>query len=207
MAKFIKRYGNKRVRDLVCVGEYLYGQDWGPLMIRPFLPNMTRSELFTVMVGGFATVAGGVLAAYIGMGVDAGHLVVASVMSAPAALVIAKIMYPETEVSETAGDVALPDIDSGDNVIDAAARGATDGLKLALNVAAMLIAFLGLVAVADWILGGLDAWIDGSLLGGEQMANKEFSGFFPDSLTTILHSSRADHLRHGRTMGRCGRGG
>ena len=187
MAKFVKRaMGTSGSETLSVSANIFVGQTEAPLMIRPFLPNMTRSELFTVMVGGFATVAGGVLAAYIGMGVDAGHLVVASVMSAPAALVIAKIMYPETEVSETAGDVALPEIDSGDNVIDAAARGATDGLKLALNVAAMLIAFLGLVAVADWILGGLDAWIDGSLLGGEQMANKEFSGFFPGSLTTVF---------------------
>ena len=156
------------------------------LLIRPFLPEMTRSELFAVMCGGFATVAGGVLALYIGMGVNAGHLIVASVMSAPAALVVAKIMYPETEVSPTMGDVKMPDIDAGDNVIDAAAKGATDGLHLALNVAAMLIAFLALVAVADWMLGGIDEWIDGDVLGGEQMANKEYSGFVPGSLTTIF---------------------
>ncbi|MBV71067.1 MAG: NupC/NupG family nucleoside CNT transporter [Myxococcales bacterium] len=187
MAKFVKKaMGTSGSETLSVSANIFVGQTEAPLMIRPFLPQMTKSELFTVMVGGFATVAGGVLAAYIGMGVDAGHLVVASVMSAPAALVVAKIMYPETEVSQTAGDVALPDIDSGDNVIDAAARGATDGLKLALNVAAMLIAFLGLVAVADWLLGGLDSLIDGSMLGGEQMANKEFSGFFPGSLTTIF---------------------
>ncbi len=134
------------------------GQTEAPLVIKPYVATMTLSELNAVMVGGFATVAGGVLAAYVGMLESsfadiAGHLVAASVMSAPAALVIAKIMLPETETSATAtGEIDLT-VDRPDaNVIDAAARGAAEGLKLALNVGAMLLAFLALVALADLLL-------------------------------------------------------
>lgn len=134
------------------------GQTEAPLMVAPFIKGMTQSELAAVMTGGFATVAGGVLAAYVGL-LDrvipniAGHLIAASVMSAPAALVIAKVMWPETEESETAGEatveVGKPDV----NLIDAAARGATEGMKLALNVGAMLIAFIALIALANALIG------------------------------------------------------
>lgn len=166
------------------------GMTEAPLLIRPYIDQMTLSELHAVMVGGFATIAGGVLAAYIGFGIPANHLIIASVMSAPAALVVAKLLVPETEHSATAGDVALPRLDVGCNVLDAAARGTTDGARLALNVAVMLIAFLSLLAVVDWILGGLDAVIDGSLLGGvaylDQGRPVAYAGWFPASLRTIL---------------------
>jgi CNT family concentrative nucleoside transporter len=134
------------------------GQTEAPLMIAPFIGKMTMSELMAVMTGGFATVAGGVLAAYVGLlkGVFpdiAGHLIAASVMSAPAALVIAKVMWPETEKPETAGDVTV-EVDNPDaNVIDAAARGAYEGMKLALNVGAMLLAFIALIALTNALLG------------------------------------------------------
>lgn len=134
------------------------GQTEAPLMVAPFIKGMTMSELTAVMTGGFATVAGGVLAAYVGL-LDkvvpniAGHLIAASVMSAPAALVIAKVMWPETEESETAGDAQVQ-VDKPDvNLIDAAARGATDGMKLALNVGAMLIAFIALIALVNALIG------------------------------------------------------
>ena len=133
------------------------GQTEAPLMIAPFIRNMTTSELMAVMTGGFATVAGGVLAAYVGLLKDvfpdiAGHLIAASVMSAPAALVIAKVMWPETEKSETAGHMTL-DLQNPDvNLIDAAARGAYEGMKLALNVGAMLLAFMALIALANALL-------------------------------------------------------
>ncbi|REJ82593.1 MAG: NupC/NupG family nucleoside CNT transporter [Acidobacteria bacterium] len=130
------------------------GQTEAPLLIRPYVAGMTQSELMAVMTGGFATVAGGVLAAYVGMGVSAGHLIAASVMSAPAALVMAKIMIPETEVSKTAGKVDLEVEIPYVNAIDAAATGAADGLKLALNVGAMLLAFLALIAVINEALLG-----------------------------------------------------
>lgn len=129
-----------------------------PLVVAPFVNTMTMSELMAVMTGGFATIAGGVLAAYVGMlkGVFpdiAGHLIAASVMSAPAALVIAKVMFPETEPSDTAGEVTL-ELDKPDvNLVDAAARGAAQGLKLALNVGAMLLAFIALIALANALLG------------------------------------------------------
>jgi CNT family concentrative nucleoside transporter len=122
---------------------------------------MTPSELFTLMVGGMATIAGGVLAAYVGIlgGTDpatqvyyAKHLLSASIMAAPATIVIAKILIPETRVSETKGTVKLTVEKSSANLIDAAATGAADGLKLALNVAAMLLAFIALIAMIDYLL-------------------------------------------------------
>ena len=134
------------------------GQTEAPLMVAPFIGKMTMSELMAVMTGGFATVAGGVLAAYVGLlqGVFpdiAGHLIAASVMSAPAALVVAKVMWPETEEPQTAADVSV-EVDRPDaNVIDAAARGAYEGMKLALNVGAMLLAFIALIALGNAILG------------------------------------------------------
>ena len=133
------------------------GQTEAPLVVRPFVDKMTRSELMAVMTGGFATVAGGVLAAYVGMLNQmfpdiAGHLIAASVMSAPAALLIAKVMVPETEVAETGSSLELKVERTHANVIDAAAGGAADGLKLALNVGAMLLAFLALVAMVNFVL-------------------------------------------------------
>ncbi len=148
------------------------GQTEAPLLVRPFIAQMTRSELFCVMLGGFSNTAGGVLAAYVGFlsaipGI-AGHLVTSSILSAPATLVIAKVMMPETEVPRTAfggsGDLSAGDptgsaaapapfSDRPDrNVMEAAARGASEGMALAINVAAMLMAFVGLMAAADWVL-------------------------------------------------------
>jgi CNT family concentrative nucleoside transporter len=125
-------------------------------MIRPFLNTMTHSELMTVMVGGFATVAGGVLAIYVKWLTDipgiAGHLLAASVMSAPAAIVVAKIIYPETEESQTIGDMNIEIEKTSSNAMEALGNGATDGLKLAANVAAMLVAFLSIVAMVDFLL-------------------------------------------------------
>jgi CNT family concentrative nucleoside transporter len=121
-------------------------------MVRPYVEKMTSSELSAVMIGGFATVAGGVMAAYVSFGIDAGHLMSASVMSAPAALVMAKIIFPETEVPATGSTVRLKVEKETVNVIDAAASGASTGLTLALNVGAMLIAFLALVAMVNYFL-------------------------------------------------------
>lgn len=176
---------------LSCSANIFVGQTEAPLMIKPFLGGMTNSEINAVMVGGFATIAGGVLAAYIGLGISAQHLVTASVMAAPCALAIAKLLFPETEHSETSGDAEMPKIDAGDNVLDAAAKGTTDGLNLALNVAAMLIAFLSIIAVVDWVLGGVDYFIDYKLVQGGvedavMTASGEYKGYFPGSLNTIL---------------------
>ncbi|MFH1922482.1 MAG: nucleoside transporter C-terminal domain-containing protein [Planctomycetota bacterium] len=131
------------------------GMTTAPLVIRPYLQSMTRSELMALMTGGMATVAGGTMAAYAAMGADAGHLMVASLMSAPAALVIAKIMVPETEDSPTKGVVKVEVAQEDSNLLDAACRGAAEGLKLALNIAAMLIAFLAIVHLLNWTLSPL----------------------------------------------------
>jgi CNT family concentrative nucleoside transporter len=130
------------------------GQTEAPLVVKPFLARMTKSELMTVMTGGFATVAGGVMAAYVGMLVTAipdiaGHLLAASIMSAPAALVIGKMMVPETEEPETAGTLTVSMEKQSVNALDAAAIGTSEGVQLALNVGGMLIAFLALVALLD----------------------------------------------------------
>jgi CNT family concentrative nucleoside transporter len=145
------------------------GQTEAPFVVRPFLPKLTSSELFCVMTGGFATVAGGVMAAYILMFRDvpgfgprfAGHLLAASVMSAPAALVMAKVMRPETEVPQTRGDEPIRMERPAVNVVDAAVSGGRDGMILAANVGAMLIAFLGLVALVNAMLG----WVGGHTMG------------------------------------------
>lgn len=155
MRRTMKTSGSE---TLATAANTFVGQTEAPLMVAPFIKRMTESELAAVMTGGFATVAGGVLAAYVGL-LDkvvpdiAGHLIAASVMSAPAALVIAKVMWPETEESETAGEASV-EVDTPDvNLIDAAARGATEGMKLALNVGAMLIAFIALIALVNALLG------------------------------------------------------
>jgi len=160
------------------------GQTEAPLVVRPYIAGMTRSELMTMMIGGMATIAGGVLAAYIGVlgGGDqelqffyARHLLAASIMAAPATIVIAKILMPETEESLTMGTVKVQVEKNAYNVIEAAANGAGDGWRLALNVGAMLLAFLALIAMIDYPLGYLGQW-----LGIEQAWGK------PLSLTNIL---------------------
>ncbi|MEC7822304.1 MAG: nucleoside transporter C-terminal domain-containing protein [Candidatus Neomarinimicrobiota bacterium] len=132
------------------------GQTEAPLMVRPFVDKMTKSELMAVMTGGFATAAGGILAIYVSWLSDipgiAGHLLTASVMSAPAALVIAKIIYPEVEKSDTMGDLNIDIEQTTTNAMEALGNGATAGLKLAANIAAMLIAFLSFVAMINYLL-------------------------------------------------------
>lgn len=157
--------------SLSAAANIFVGQTEAPLVIRPYVARMTNSELMAIMVGGFATIAGGVMAAYVGMGIDAGHLMTASIISAPAGLLIAKVLQPEVDQPDTLGqvDAELPQTNS--NVIEAAAEGASEGLKLALNVAAMLIAFLGLIALLDWCLASIgrfyfaQTWSLSSLLG------------------------------------------
>ena len=197
LARFMRwTLGTSGAETLSCSANVFVGQTEAPLLIKPFLDHMTRSELLTVMVGGFATIAGGVLAGYIAMGVPAGHLIAASVMSAPAALVLGKILFPEMEHSETAGDTALPEIERGGNVIEAASNGISDGFRLALNVGAMLIGFIALIAVVDVALQWADGWIDNRWLGGPYVeyesvggmspATGEYDGWFPGSLQTLF---------------------
>ena len=152
-----KTMGTSGSETLSVSANIFVGQTEAPLMVRPFISKMTKSELMSVMTGGFATAAGGVLALYVIWLKDipgiAGHLLAASVMSAPAAMVIAKIIYPETEESETMGDLKVEVEKTDTNSLDALGRGATEGLKLAVNVAAMLVAFVSVVAMFNYILG------------------------------------------------------
>jgi concentrative nucleoside transporter, CNT family len=129
------------------------GQTEAPIIVKPYVPGMTRSELLALMVGGMATISGGVMAVYIGLGADPIAILTTSVMAAPCGLYLSKLLMPETEPSATAGAISLRVERSHVNVIDAAAAGASDGLMLALNVAAMLIAFLALIAMVDALLG------------------------------------------------------
>ena len=139
--------------SLSAAANIFVGQTEAPLVIKPYVATMTNSELMAVMVGGFATVAGGVLALYVSIGIDAGHLLVASVISAPAALLIAKLLRPEVEEPQTLGDVRVDVPKQSVNIIDAVAQGTITGVKLAINVGAMLIVFLALIAVVNGILG------------------------------------------------------
>ncbi len=144
--------------SLAMAANVFVGQTEAPLVVRPYIGKMTQSELMALMTGGFATIAGSVLAVYIGLlGPEyAGHLLAASFMSAPAAFVMAKIMMPETATSVTAGTIEMKVEKNGVNVLDAAATGTSDGLKLYLNVMAMLIAFVAIVALLNWSI----SWID-----------------------------------------------
>jgi concentrative nucleoside transporter, CNT family len=129
------------------------GQTEAPLTIRPFLPEMTQSELMTVMTSGMAHISGGIMAAYIAFGIEARHLLTAVIMTAPGTIMMAKMLVPETEVPKTMGSVKLKVERTDVNVIDAAGRGTGEGLHLALNVGAMLISFLALIALVNAILG------------------------------------------------------
>ena len=187
--------------SLSAAGNVFFGQTEAPLLVRPFVEKMTESELMALMTGGFATVAGAVLAAYVGMLVAyfpdvAGHMIAASVMSAPAALVVAKIMLPETDAPETANSldvvVEKPDV----NVIDAAARGAAEGLTLALNVGAMLLAFVALIYMCNGILG----WV-GGLLGFEGLTLELIFGRVLAPLAWVMGVPWADAPFIGSLMG------
>src|SRR5688572_16944851 len=138
--------------SLAAAANIFMGQTEAPLVIKPYLPTMTRSEILALMTGGMATIAGGVLAAYVSFGISAGHLLTASAMSAPAALLMAKVMLPETEKSETAAGASAKIPRETTNGLDALCRGASEGMMLSINVMAMLIAFVAVVALVNFLL-------------------------------------------------------
>ena len=152
-----KLLGTSKAESISASANIFVGQTEAPLVVRPFLPNMTKSELFAVMTGGLASVAGSTLAGYALLGVPLEYLLAASFMAAPAGLIMAKIMIPEQEEIEEKEFVMEKD-DRSVNVVDAAARGASDGLQLALNVGAMLLAFIALIALLNGVLGGIGGW-------------------------------------------------
>lgn len=191
-----KLLGTSGAESLSAAANIFVGQTEAPLVIKPFIKSMTKSELLTVMTGGMATVAGGVMAGYVSMGVEAGHLIAASIMSAPASLIIAKIMVPETETPVTKGkvNVHLDEIDA--NVIDAAARGTSEGLKLALNVGAMLLSFIAIVALVNALIG----WL-GSLIGMDYLSLEWILGRLFAPLAYVMGVPLPDAVEAGNLLG------
>ncbi len=179
LAKVMVRFmGASGAESLNVAASIFMGQTEAPLTIRPFLPKVTRSELMTIMTSGMAHISGAVMGAYIAYGIEARHLLTAVIMTAPGTILISKMLVPETETPLTAGVKHLDEVqfeERGSNVLDAAAKGTIDGLHLALNVAAMLISFLAIVALIDGILGGTH-----NLLAAHGFAR------FPSSLESIL---------------------
>ncbi len=159
------------------VASTFVGQVEAQIMIKPYLKNMTNSELMASMTGSFACIAGGVMAVYISLGVPAAYLLAASLMAAPGALVISKIMFPETEKSETEGMVKMEITKTHANLVDAIAAGASEGLKVGLNVIAMLIGFIALIALVDLGLGHIGNWINVPELSMNLILGKVFSVF------------------------------
>ncbi len=170
----IRLMGVSGAESLNVAASIFMGQTEAPQTIRPFLPDLTYSELMTVMTSGMAHVSGSIMAAYIAFGIEPKHLLSAVIMTAPGTLVMAKMLVPETEVPKTAGRVVMSEeeaeLEKNQNLLGAIARGTTDGLHMALNIAAMLISFLALVALFDGIMGGIHAHI----------------AWFPSSLEAIL---------------------
>ncbi|MCK5883085.1 MAG: NupC/NupG family nucleoside CNT transporter [Bacteriovoracaceae bacterium] len=183
--------------SLSCAANIFVGQTEAPLVVKPYISKMTMSELMATMTGGMATVAGGVLAAYVGFGVDAGHLLSASVMAAPAALVLAKLMVPETEESTTAGSVKMEFEKTSSNIVEAAAGGAAEGLQLALNVAGMLIGFIALIAMLNGLIGFI-----GGLFGLDALSLELMFGYLFAPVAFIIGVPWADCTMFGELIGK-----
>jgi CNT family concentrative nucleoside transporter len=180
VAKLMTRVmGASGAESLNVAASIFMGQTEAPLTIRPFLADLTQSELMTVMTSGMAHVSGGIMAAYIAFGIDPKHLLSAVIMTAPGTLLMAKMLVPETEQPKTAGRVVMSEeeiaAEKSENLLGAVARGTTDGLHLSLNIAAMLISFLALIALTNGILGAIH---NGLLHVGV--------GWFPSSLEQIF---------------------
>ena len=207
MAKALRVSG---AESLSVAANVFIGQTEAPLVIRPYVSTMTQSELLTLMIGGMATIAGGVLAAYVNIlgGPDpqmqifyAKHLLTASIMAAPATMVIAKILLPEKDLPETKGTVKLKVEKTTTNVIDAAATGAGDGLKLALNVAAMLLAFIALIAMLNYILSGLGHFTGINSVLGKPLSLNFLLGYLLSPIAWIIGVPWSDAVTVGSLIG------
>ena len=208
-----KLLGISGPESLSVAGNIFLGQTEAPLMIKAYLERMTRSEILLVMVGGMATVAGGVLAAYIGfLGGDdpemrlqfAKHLLAASVMAAPGAIVVSKILYPQQQSVNT--DVEVSSEKIGSNILDAIANGTTEGLKLAANVAAMLLVFIAFIAMINYILGWIGGWTTLNALMAEHTPYAKFSlesilGLIFAPLMWVIGVAKEDMMLMGQLLG------
>lgn len=167
--------GTSGAETLSVTASVFLGQTEAPLMVRPFIPRMTRSELLALMIGGMAHISGALMAVYIGMGADPVAILCTSVMAAPASLYVGKILVPETGTPETLGDVKPAGPKEHANVIDAAAAGASQGMQLAINIAAMLIAFLAFIALINFLLGQVGPHVGLPQLSLEWLFSKLFA--------------------------------
>jgi CNT family concentrative nucleoside transporter len=193
-----KLLGTSKPESLSATANIFVGQTEAPLVIRPYIAKMTQSELFAIMVGGLASVAGSILAGYAGLGVDLKYLIAASFMAAPGGLLMAKIIMPETEHEKIAQENIITE-DSGDqpsNVIDAAATGAASGLKLAVNVGAMLLAFIALIALLNTIVGGT-----ASLFGFEDITIEWLLGYLFAPIAFVIGVPSSEMLQAGSFIG------
>lgn len=171
-----KLLGTSKAESLSATANIFVGQTEAPLIIKPFIATMTKSELFAVMVGGLATVAGSIIAGYVSIGIELKYLIAASFMAAPGGFLMAKMMVPETEQPiQNLDQINIDEDDKPVNVIDAAAGGAASGMQLALNVGAMLLAFVALIAMFNGILGGVGEWFGISDLTVQQILGYVFA--------------------------------
>lgn len=208
MAKLLRVSG---AESISVAANVFIGQTEAPLVVRPYIEPMTKSELLTMMIGGMATIAGGVLAAYVGLlgGSDpakqlfyAKHLLSASIMAAPATIIIAKILIPETEESETMGEVKINIEKTASNVIEAAATGAGDGLMLALNVAGMLLAFIALIAMLNYILSGvMTGWLGMHTAAGAEINLQVVLGWMLSPIAWVIGVPWHDAVQVGSLIG------
>ena len=194
MMKTMKTSGSE---SLSCAGNIFLGPTEAALMVKPYLANMTKSELHAVMTGGFATIAGGVLGAYLSFGIPPEHLIAAFFMTSPVSLIVSKIMYPETEVSETTGTVNIEIKSNYVNVLDAATSGAIDGVKLAVNVGVIIIAFLSLLAAVNASL----SWL-GSLVSYPQLSLEWMLSFVMFPVAWLMGIPWADCGQVGALLGK-----
>ncbi len=212
--------GTSRTESLSAAANIFVGQTEAPLVVKPYIARMTSSELFAVMVGGLASVAGSILAGYVALGVNINYLIAASFMAAPGGLLYAKLMRPETDVPE---EKELGFAEGGDkpaNVVDAAALGASTGLSLALNVGAMLLAFIGLIALVNLGLGGFTGWIFegapvngrlhplspvyiriGEILGGNALSLQQILGYCFAPLAWLIGMPWDEAVKGGSLIG------
>jgi len=189
--------GTTQAESLSATANIFVGQTEAPLVVRPYINRMTDSELFTVMAGGLASIAGAVLAGYASMGIELKYLIAASFMAAPGGLLMAKIIKPETEIpNEALENVEYDAEDSPANVIDAAAGGALTGMKLAMNIGAMLIAFIALIALLNGLIGGL-----AGLVGVEGLTLQKMLGFIISPLAFLLGVPWEDAMATGSLIG------
>lgn len=196
-----KLMGASGAESLNVAASIFMGQTEAPLTIRPFLPKLTRSEVMTIMTSGMAHVSGGVMAAYISFGAEARHLLAAVIMTAPGTLLLAKMLVPEEETPVTAGRVDMVETEKNKNLLSAIAHGTGDGLQMAINVAAMLIAFIALVGLANGILGVTSEWLSGLGFHYFPMSVQQILGYVFAPVAWLIGVSWHDCVQVGNLLG------